>query len=43
MELLRKVNRLRAIAHLYNDAAGEWFGQYMKYMGHQEARISSLQ
>ena len=24
-ELMRKVNRLREIAHLYNDAAEEWF------------------
>ena len=41
-ELLRKVNRLSEIAHLYNDAAEEWFCKYMKYKGHQEARITSL-
>ena len=41
-ELLRKVSRLREIAHLYNDEAEEWFGKYMKYKGHQETRITAL-
>ena len=41
-ELLRKVSRLREIAHLYNDEAEEWFSKYMKYKGHQETRITAL-
>ena len=41
-ELLRKVSRLREIAHLYNDEAEEWFSEYMKYKGHLETRITAL-
>jgi len=41
-ELWRKVNRLRKIAHHYNDEAEEWFGKYMKYKRHEETRITSL-
>ena len=37
-ELLRKVSRLREIAHLYNNEAEEWFSKYMKCKGHQETR-----
>ena len=41
-EHLRKVSRLRDIAHHYNDEAEEWFGKYMKYKRHEETRISCL-
>ena len=41
-QLLSKVNRLRDIAHVYNDAAEEWFCKNMKYKGHQEARVTSM-
>ena len=36
------MNRLREIAHRYNDEAEEWFGKYMKYKRHEETRITSL-
>ena len=41
-ELLRKVSRLREIAHHYNDEAEEWFGKYMRYKRHEETRITCL-
>ena len=41
-ELLHKVNRLREIAHHYNDEVEEWFGKYVKYKGHEETRITCL-
>ena len=41
-ELLRKVSRLRDIAHHYKDEAEEWFGKYMKYKRHEETRFTLL-
>ena len=41
--IVRKVNKLSEIAHLYkdSDAAVEWFGKNIKYKGHQEAGINA--
>ena len=42
MGLLSKVERLREIALYHNDERKEWFGKYMTYKRHEEARIMCL-